>query len=187
MTISLFFMQVKLSVYLKYAKAMGIFLFIMVIVFVTISDGCLVASKIWLAHWSSINVTTAKERDYYLGMYGGFGLYQAFFLFIGAMVLSFGAIKASGKLHNQLLHKLLRYPMSFFESTPQGRIVNRFSKDTFVIDDTIPRCLGQFFRCFVEVLSSIFVISYATPLFLVVVVPLGIVYFFIQVRNVNKE
>jgi len=169
---------------MKYAKAVGVLLTVLVILFSCISEACHIGSKIWLAHWSSVNVTTAKERDYYLGMYSSFGLYQAFAALISSLILCFGAIKASRTLHDHLLHNILRYPMSFFESTPQGRIVNRFSKDTFVIDDTIPKSFGTFFRCVFEVLSSIFVISYATPLFLVVVVPLAIFYFFVQVIRV---
>lgn len=160
---------------------MGVIFFLLIILFTSLSEGSLVASKIWLAHWSSINVTTDKERDFYLGMYGGFGFYQAFFTLISSLVMACGSYIASKALHDLLLSKLLRYPMSFFESTPQGRIVNRFSKDMFVIDDTLPRILSSFFRCFVEVMSSIIVISYATPFFIIVVVPLTAFYLFIQV------
>ena len=160
---------------------MGIILFILFTFLVFAADGSLVASKIWLAHWSSINVTTDKDTHFYLGIYGTFGVFQGLFTMIGQLILTYGAYKASTMLHESLLSNTLHSPMSFFESTPQGRIVNRFSKDMFVIDDTVPRSLGSFWRCVFEVISSIFVISYATPYFLIVVVPLAVIYLFIQV------
>ncbi|KAK3724345.1 hypothetical protein QZH41_010856, partial [Actinostola sp. cb2023] len=172
--------RVKLSVYLNYGKAMGIVIFFVFIFFIFVAEGSLVASKIWLAHWSSINVTADKERDFYLGIYGGFGFFQSFFSLISSLILAYGAYVASRLLHDNLLVNILRSPMSYFESTPLGRIVNRFSKDMFVIDDTIPRTLSTFWRCLFEVVSSIFVISYATPFFLIVVVPLAALYVFIQ-------
>ena len=72
--------------------------------------------------------------------------------------------------------------MSFFDTTPVGRIVNRFSKDIDVIDETLPRATSDFLWCFFEVLGMIVAISYATPLYLAVLPPLGVLYFYIQVR-----
>ena len=72
-------------------------------------------------------------------------------------------------------------PMSFFDTTPLGRIVNRFSKDIDVIDETLPRATSDFLWCFFEVIGMIVAISYATPLYLAVLPPLGVLYFYIQV------
>lgn len=75
--------------------------------------------------------------------------------------------------------------MSFFDTTPVGRIVNRFSKDIDVIDETLPRATSDFLWCFFEVLGMIVAISYATPLYLAVLPPLGVLYFYIQVRTLR--
>uniref|UniRef100_A0A8C5SIY1 Uncharacterized protein n=1 Tax=Laticauda laticaudata TaxID=8630 RepID=A0A8C5SIY1_LATLA len=50
------------------------------------------------------------------------------FLLIATGLASFGTIRASRVMHEQLLSNILRVPMSFFDSTPTGRIVNRFAK-----------------------------------------------------------
>ena len=75
-------------------------------------------------------------------------------------------------------------PMSFFETTPQGRIMNRFSKDISGIDDVVPQTLMMFLRTFFSVIGAIFTITYATPIFLVVILPLLALYVFVQVRVV---
>lgn len=46
-----------------------------------------------------------------------------------SLMTAFGAITAARKLHENLLMNILRSPMSFFDTTPIGRIINRFSKD----------------------------------------------------------
>jgi ABC-type multidrug transport system fused ATPase/permease subunit len=71
--------------------------------------------------------------------------------------------------------------MEFFDTTPVGRIINRFSKDLESTERNIPESYKNVVRCLLVVLSSIAVISITTPLFLLSFIPLAIVYFFIQV------
>jgi len=70
--------------------------------------------------------------------------------------------------------------MVFFETTPLGRIVNRFSKDLDTIDDLVPRSIITFLRSTLEMFAVIFIISFATPLFLAVILPLAVLYIFMQ-------
>lgn len=51
-----------------------------------------------------------------------------------ASSVAYGAIAASKKLHCELLQNMMRCPMSFFDTTPLGRIINRFSKDVDTMD-----------------------------------------------------
>uniref|UniRef100_A0A8C0B0Z5 Uncharacterized protein n=1 Tax=Buteo japonicus TaxID=224669 RepID=A0A8C0B0Z5_9AVES len=60
------------------------------------------------------------------------------FLLFAIILSARGAMRASRVMHQQLLSNILRAPMSFFDTTPTGRIVNRFAKDIFTIDETIP-------------------------------------------------
>lgn len=70
--------------------------------------------------------------------------------------------------------------MSFFDTTPLGRILNRFSKDVDTIDNVLPMSIRFWMLMFFNVLSVIVVISYSTPIFLSVVVPMTVLYYFIQ-------
>ncbi len=92
-------------------------------------------------------------------------------------------IKASRKFHLDLIERVLQLPMHFFDSTPVGRIINRFGKDIDSIDDGVgydfyEDVLGCLFR-------SVFImmaVSYASPYFLTVVPELLIIYILIQVN-----
>lgn len=70
--------------------------------------------------------------------------------------------------------------MMFFDTTPVGRILNRFSRDIETIDNVLPNLIRSFLTFLFNVVSTIGIISYSTPIFLVVVVPLIILYFLIQ-------
>ena len=121
----------------------------------------------------------------YLGIYAVFGIGQITFTLLSSFSLATGAIFASKLMHKRLLMNILRLPMSFFDTTPSGQILNRFSKDINTIDETIPRSIRTFIFTFFMVLSTIIVISYATPLFMVIILPLTILYILIQVRWIN--
>jgi len=151
-------------------------------------EACSVATGIWLAKWSSAEVTTTKQRDFYLTVYGSIGAGQSFFIFMYSLTLFWGAIKASRTLHRKLILNILRLPMTFFDTTPLGRIMNRLSKDIYGIDVTIPLCLRSFLQMFFDVLGMLVAVSYATPLFLSIVPPLAALYFYFQVgeRNFQK-
>lgn len=62
-----------------------------------------------------------------------------------------GCIHASRQLHNFILRKVMRNPLSFFDTTPIGRIVNRFSADMDTLDNVLPRNLQSSITCFFTV------------------------------------
>ena len=117
-------------------------------------------------------------------MYASFGAAQTIFVICASFSLAMGGIYASKLIHSRLLANILRLPMSFFDTTPSGRILNRFSKDIYTIDEIIPRSLSEFLLTFFEVIDTIVVVSYATPLFIVVIIPLIVLYLLIQVIEI---
>ncbi|NWY09759.1 MRP2 protein, partial [Aphelocoma coerulescens] len=101
------------------------------------------------------------------------------FLLFATMLSAQGAMQASRVMHQQLLSNILRVPMSFFDTTPTGRIVNRFAKDIFTVDETIPMSFRTWLSCFMAIISTLIMICLATPFFAVVIVPLSVFYYFV--------
>ncbi|XP_065055747.1 multidrug resistance-associated protein 1-like [Rhopilema esculentum] len=168
--------RVRTSVFVTYAKSVGLLATILVLLFALGSKFFLVGARIWLAGWSSDSKTTDKERDRYLLVYGLLGLGHCVCQYLGGITLTIGSCVAAKKLHNSLLKNVLRCPMRFFETTPMGRLTNRFSKDINVIDEDIPSTIDSFIGCLFTIVSVIFTISYSTPLFVIALVPLTVIY-----------
>lgn len=103
-----------------------------------------------------------------------------------SMAVSIGGIFASRRLHVDLLHSVLRCPMSFFERTPSGNLVNRFSKEIDTIDSMLPAILKMFMGSLFNVVGACIIILLATPIAAVVIPPLGLVYFFVQVGAASR-
>ena len=99
-----------------------------------------------------------------------------------ALAVAFGSMLASRNLHTGLLSRVMRCPMSFFDTTPLGRIVNRFSKDIDIVDSNIPQFAQNFLITFAPLVSTVIVITYSTPIFIAVAIPLVLIFVVIQVR-----
>ena len=96
-------------------------------------------------------------------------------------------IKASKIMHIKMLHSMLRGTLHFFDSTPTGRIVNRFTKDIEATEDSIPQSIKILVECLLSMISTIFVISTTTPLFLFGLVPVMAFYVFVQVSKKKEK
>lgn len=81
----------------------------------------------------------------YLSVYIVLGVGQGIASLASAFVMAVGSLRASGFLHSQMFHRILRAPMWFFDTTPTGRIVNRFAKDVDVADNAIPMVNSNLF------------------------------------------
>ena len=122
-----------------------------------------------------------KYNNFMLQMIKLFVIFSASFVSGAGLCLYVGNVGAGRVLHTGLLKNMLASPMSFFDTTPLGRILNRFSKDLDVVDSTIAQNFHVWLACTLRVLSVPVVIGYSTPLFIAVAAPLGIFYFVVQV------
>lgn len=177
---------VKFSVYLQYLRSMGWCFSFWVFAMYFIQNVAVIGSNLWLSDWTNDaeeygNRTYPNSlRDTRVGVFGALGLAQGVFIFLGTFFLADGAVSASRILHSRLLANVLRVPMMFFDTTPSGRVVNRFAKDMFTVDEMIPMSFRSWTLCLLGVLGTLFVICLATPLFTAVIVPLAVIYYFVQ-------
>ncbi|XP_072526196.1 ATP-binding cassette sub-family C member 2-like [Salminus brasiliensis] len=179
--------RVKLSVYLQYLTSMGWSYGTTFVVVYFVQSVAFIGQNLWLSDWTNDAVRypngstyPAHIRDVRVGAYGGLGMAQGFLVFVGTLILADGAIHASRTLHTGLLSSILRAPMLFFDTTPSGRVVNRFAKDMFTVDELIPIALRTVILKMLELLATLVLICLAVPLFTAVVIPLIIVYHFVE-------
>ena len=99
----------------------------------------------------------------------------------GGLCLNLGNVRAGRVLHHKFVRNILASPMSFFDTTPAGRILNRNGKDLDVVDSVMSYVVHWVLWCMINTVITPIVISYSTPMFLTVVVPLFLVYLVIQV------
>ncbi|CEG65978.1 hypothetical protein RMATCC62417_02643 [Rhizopus microsporus] len=128
------------------------------------------------------NRTWATEGDngddsvnFFLGIYCLITMSNVIVLTLRFVILFWGVLGANRKLYADLLHRVFRAPLRFFDTTPIGRILNRFSKDFETIDSSIPNHFMEFVIQWVIIISSIITVSTVLPIF---VVPLLVVAFF---------
>ncbi|KAL3857785.1 hypothetical protein ACJMK2_012421, partial [Sinanodonta woodiana] len=182
---------VKYTVYFHYFGAMGKCFTVLALFLFIIYNASLVGANIWLRFWTDDfylkqHLNTSHTQEYqqrnnmYLGIFGALGVAQGLSIFFFFVVFATRSVRASSLLHDKMLTRILRCPMSFFDTTPSGRILNRFARDIESIDNTLTEISQNWLRSFFTLVSTLVVISYTTPLFLVTVIPLGILYYLTQ-------
>ncbi|XP_038041972.2 multidrug resistance-associated protein 1 isoform X3 [Anas platyrhynchos] len=176
----------KLSVVLKYLQAFSWRWMWLTIAAYVGQNALAIGQNLWLSTWTA---ETAKASDftkwkqsqnYKLGIYGLLGFLQGLLVCCGAYVLTRGSLCASQELHHQLLDSVLHLPLQHFETNHVGQIINRFTKDLFIVDVRFHYYLRTWLNCTLDVIGTILVITFASPLFIVAVIPLGYLYFTIQ-------
>jgi len=110
------------------------------------------------------------------------------FVSLTVEMLSVGmVINSSRNFHSKMLRSILRSNMQFFESTPVGRILNRFSKDMNSIESAIPVSFKDLVYCMTDGITTAIVISVTTPLALTVLLPIAVLYILIQVEYLHMS
>lgn len=106
------------------------------------------------------------------------------------LFLALIGIIAARALHNAMLHAVLRAPMVFFQSTPLGRLINRFTKDIADVDKNLIQYTAMFLRGFFQLFSTFALIAFLTPFALTVITPLlfafYMLYLYFQVGSKTK-
>ncbi|KAI0260131.1 putative ATP-binding cassette transporter protein YOR1 [Gloeopeniophorella convolvens] len=156
------------KVYKRYFESgNGFILLPLMGVTIVLMQTSIVLSSYWLVWWQDRQ--WPQPQGFYMGIYAALGVGQALTSFMNGMIIAFIVYSASKQLHHDAITRVMHSPMSFFETTPVGRIMNRFSKDI----DTIDNQLADSFRMFLNTLSSIggaiILISIILPWFLIAV------------------
>ena len=125
-------------------------------------------------------LTSCRGNDFYLGIYGAIGVTVGMLSFIKSMTMLRGILNSARIFHYDLLSGVMHAPMSFFDSTPMGRCINRFSKDLDSIDMTIPSTLRQIISVLLRVMGTLYILATTNVWFLIIVPPIAIILFLVE-------
>uniref|UniRef100_A0A8C7VWD8 ABC-type glutathione-S-conjugate transporter n=1 Tax=Oncorhynchus mykiss TaxID=8022 RepID=A0A8C7VWD8_ONCMY len=174
--------RVRLEMYMEYFKTIGMAFIIPIVFLYAFQQGASLAYNYWLSLWADEPIVngTQVDTDMKLAVYGALGFAQGIAIFGTTVAISVGGIIASRHLHMDLLKNVLRSPMSFFETTPSGNLLNRFAKEIDAIDCMIPDGLKMMLGYLFKLMEVCIIVMLATPFAAVVILPLAILYAFVQ-------
>ncbi|KAJ5323809.1 Metal resistance protein YCF1 [Penicillium atrosanguineum] len=171
--------KVKWSVYGEYAKdsnlvAVGFYLFALLA-----GQTAQVLANYWLKNWTEYNETHGSNENVgkFIGVYLAFGLGSSLLVIFQNLILwIFCSIEASRKMHERMAFAIFRSPMNFFETTPSGRILNRFSSDIYRVDEVLARTFNMLFANSARAVFTMAVIASSTPAFIFFIPLLAYIY-----------
>lgn len=116
---------------------------------------------------------------YYITVYGLLGFIYAFMASLRVFVTFFAGIKASNRMFKEVLQRILRANLRFFDKTPIGRIMNRFSKDMELVDQEVTPFAEGVFNCVVQCLLIFVLIVVITPGFFIFAILILVIYYLV--------
>lgn len=150
----------------------------------------------WLGHWSDVTAghQGAEIWSHLTNTFSGGPISAptaiAIYGLLGLLVLSSWGVErltwlsrtaaASRTIHDDALTGVLRAPLRFFDSTPMGRILNRFARDMEGVDDHLSWNIEQSFKSLTNTLGSMILIMSVLPLIIFVVIPVFLIYYRLQ-------
>uniref|UniRef100_A0A673B0A4 ABC-type glutathione-S-conjugate transporter n=1 Tax=Sphaeramia orbicularis TaxID=375764 RepID=A0A673B0A4_9TELE len=174
--------RVKLQMYSEYFRTLGRTFIVIILFLCGFQQTASLAYSYWLSLWADDAPVNGTQTDHNLklGVFALLGFTQGLSMFGTTLAVSLGGILASRYLHADLLQNVLHSPMSFFEVTPSGNLLNRFSKEIDAIDCMIPDGLKMMLGYLFKLLEVCIIVLLATPFTGLVLLPLTGLYILIQ-------
>lgn len=165
--------------YLAYIRAMGTPLLLSALMLMVIVERFLsVVSSVWLAFWSEEH--WELSNDDYLAGFAGIGIGQAAVSWARTFAWALASLAAANSLHLALFSATLHTRLAFFDTTPLGRVIQRFTKDTETLDNTLVQSVSSFVSFGLLLLGTIVVMAWVMPVLMPCLVPIGALYYYVQ-------
>ena len=122
---------------------------------------------------SGPTISTSMVKDdsvdpwYYLIVYAILGILYILISLVREGYIFWGSLRASQKLHDKLLKAVTRARLQFFDTTPLGQLMNRFSKDIEAVDQDVSPVAVGVLGCLASLISIVVLICVITPGFLI--------------------
>ncbi|KHD88413.1 MAG: multidrug ABC transporter ATPase [Bdellovibrio sp. ArHS] len=134
--------------------------------------------KAWLSYYSGHQSEWAALSA--IGIYGLIGLAVLVGSLLNHLIWLERGIRAGKSMHDKMLQSVLKSPVRFFDSTPVGRIIQRFSRDIESVDVYLQWSFDSAVHCALQVLVSIALILGLMPMMIFVIGPVMALYYVLQ-------
>ncbi|KKZ59025.1 hypothetical protein EMCG_00890 [[Emmonsia] crescens] len=124
---------------------------------------------------------------YYLGVYAALAFSYIFIVLTRELILFGGSLHASWRIHKRLLKAVTHAKFKFFDSTPLGRLMNRFSKDIEAVDQEVAATAIGMLHSLASVILIVILISVITPKFLIAAAFITAIYFTLGAIYLNSS
>lgn len=190
----------KWRVYYSYMKATGgLWVVFFVLMLFVLLVGSTAFGNWWLSYWleegdgssengtssNPDNITENPRLHFYQTIYGLIIVAMLLLALMKCFFYTNVTIKAACKFHNKMFRNIMSCPMSFFDTTPTGRILNRFAKDQEEVDSVLPGNIDPFLQFCLQVVFILVVIASIFPFMLLAVLIFGL--FFTLILFVFRE
>lgn len=109
---------------------------VLLLIFMLLSTFCNLFSNTWLTYWLE-HKWEGRGKSFYMGLYVMFTFLFAIFLICEYLLLSYVCTTSAKYLNIAATERILHVPLKFMDTNPLGRVLNRFTKDTDVLDNQI--------------------------------------------------
>ncbi|TDH69137.1 hypothetical protein CCR75_003189 [Bremia lactucae] len=171
--------KVAWRVYLSYLMSCGSITTIGTLALLIAMQMSSVSTDLWLTKWTS-RQPTGVALSFYLSIYAYLGLSTIVLGFVGDLYGRFAGLRASKRIHYNLLRHVMKGTMRFFDTTPVGRILNRFSNDINIIgsysNQKLNSTILQLSIMLLALGSMLAIQSFTAPILLLLFVPVLMCY-----------
>ncbi|KAF9688092.1 hypothetical protein SADUNF_Sadunf02G0161200 [Salix dunnii] len=166
--------NIGLHVYKKYCtEAFGWWGIVVALLLSVVWQASQMAGDYWLAYETAEERAAMFKPSLFISVYGIIASISVVFLTMRALFVTLMGLKTAQKLFDGILHSILHAPMSFFDTTPSGRILSRASSDQTNVDIFLPFMLALTIAMYISVLGIVIIICQYTWPTVFLVIPLG--------------
>lgn len=166
--------NIGLHVYKQYCtEAFGWWGIVVAMLLSLVWQASQMAGDYWLAYETAEERAAMFKPSLFISVYGIIAAVSVVFLAMRSLFVTLMGLKTAQKLFGGILHSILHAPMSFFDTTPSGRILSRASSDQTNVDIFLPFMLALTIAMYISVLGIIIIICQYTWPTVFLVIPLG--------------
>ncbi|BFI05699.1 protein MpABCC1 [Marchantia polymorpha subsp. ruderalis] len=146
-----------------------------------------ISSDYWLADSTATESQQSLESSSFMEVYAELAVGSGLFVLARTILITFSGLKTSQKFFQDMIRSVFRAPMSFFDTTPSGRLLTRSSTDQVSLDFDIPFGYGSTLAMLFQLLGVLTVMSQVTLQMVTVIVPMGVIFYFYSMYYISTS